>query len=135
MRRQRRRRSVLAASRSGAEAYRQRSVRLPFLAPLAPRQGGYDGVNSSTPLDARRALRRRASAPLLTSFGTNAGSSGPNNVRGDSARRRRELAMPSYPSGTVIFLFTDIEGSTARWERNAAAMLVAVQRHFALLDA
>ena len=27
--------------------------------------------------------------------------------------------MPEYPSGTVAFLFTDIEGSTRRWERTA----------------
>jgi predicted ATPase/class 3 adenylate cyclase len=38
-----------------------------------------------------------------------------------------------YPSGTVAFLFTDIEGSTKRWERDAAAMWAAVERHFTLL--
>src|SRR4029434_4547846 len=42
--------------------------------------------------------------------------------------------MPDLPSGTVTFLFTDIEGSTALWERDRAAMAVAVQRHIALLD-
>jgi len=26
--------------------------------------------------------------------------------------------MPDLPSGTVTFLFTDIEGSTAIWERD-----------------
>jgi predicted ATPase/class 3 adenylate cyclase len=41
--------------------------------------------------------------------------------------------MPEYPSGTVAFLFTDVEGSTALWERNRAAMATAVERHFALL--
>ena len=30
--------------------------------------------------------------------------------------------MPELPSGTVTFLFTDIEGSTALWERDRAAM-------------
>ena len=30
--------------------------------------------------------------------------------------------MPDLPSGTVTFLFTDIEGSTALWERDRAAM-------------
>src|SRR5688500_12470881 len=44
-----------------------------------------------------------------------------------------ESAMPQYPSGTVAFLFTDVEGSTALWERNRAAMATAVERHFALL--
>ena len=41
--------------------------------------------------------------------------------------------MPSLPSGTVTFLFTDIEGSTALWERDTAAMASAVARHLALL--
>src|SRR5215216_243700 len=41
--------------------------------------------------------------------------------------------MPEYPSGTVAFLFTDIEGSTKRWERDQAAMSMAVARHLALL--
>ena len=42
--------------------------------------------------------------------------------------------MPDLPSGTVTFLFTDIEGSTALWERDPAAMAIAVERHLALLD-
>ncbi|HMD01749.1 MAG TPA: adenylate/guanylate cyclase domain-containing protein, partial [Candidatus Baltobacteraceae bacterium] len=37
------------------------------------------------------------------------------------------------PSGTVTFLFTDVEGSTERWERDRAAMQEALQRHDALL--
>jgi len=41
--------------------------------------------------------------------------------------------MPDLPSGTVTFLFTDIEGSTALWERDRAAMADAVERHLALL--
>jgi predicted ATPase/class 3 adenylate cyclase len=43
--------------------------------------------------------------------------------------------MPDLPSGTVSFLFTDIEGSTALWERDRHAMAIAVERHIALLDA
>jgi predicted ATPase/class 3 adenylate cyclase len=43
--------------------------------------------------------------------------------------------MPDLPSGTVSFLFTDIEGSTALWERDRDAMSIAVERHLALLDA
>jgi predicted ATPase/class 3 adenylate cyclase len=39
------------------------------------------------------------------------------------------------PRGTVTFLFTDIESSTALWEQDAAAMRTAVERHLALLDA
>jgi class 3 adenylate cyclase len=30
--------------------------------------------------------------------------------------------MPDLPSGTVTFLFTDIEGSSALWERDRVAM-------------
>jgi len=41
--------------------------------------------------------------------------------------------MPEYPSGTVAFLFTDIEGSTKRWERDSTAMWAAVERHFSVL--
>jgi class 3 adenylate cyclase len=43
--------------------------------------------------------------------------------------------MAEFPSGTVTFLFTDIEGSTARWERDRQAMAAAVERHLAPLRA
>ncbi|MBA2278802.1 MAG: tetratricopeptide repeat protein [Chloroflexia bacterium] len=43
--------------------------------------------------------------------------------------------MPELPSGTVTFLFTDIEGSTKRWERLPQAMAAAVARHDGLLRA
>lgn len=39
------------------------------------------------------------------------------------------------PSGTLTFLFTDIEGSTQRWDRDRAAMQAAVRRHDAILRA
>jgi predicted ATPase/class 3 adenylate cyclase len=42
--------------------------------------------------------------------------------------------MTELPRGTVTFLFTDIVGSTALWERNRSAMADAVERHLALLD-
>jgi predicted ATPase/class 3 adenylate cyclase/Tfp pilus assembly protein PilF len=41
--------------------------------------------------------------------------------------------MPELPRGTVTFLFTDIEGSTARWERQPEAMQAALTRHDELL--
>ncbi|HEX9374333.1 MAG TPA: adenylate/guanylate cyclase domain-containing protein, partial [Roseiflexaceae bacterium] len=37
------------------------------------------------------------------------------------------------PSGTITFLFTDIEGSTTLWEQHAQAMPAALARHDALL--
>jgi predicted ATPase/class 3 adenylate cyclase len=43
--------------------------------------------------------------------------------------------MAELPSGTVTFLFTDIEGSTARWERQPEAMRAALARHDALIRA
>ena len=36
---------------------------------------------------------------------------------------------PAAPSGVVTFLFTDIEGSTRRWEADAAAMRAALMAH------
>jgi predicted ATPase/class 3 adenylate cyclase len=42
--------------------------------------------------------------------------------------------MPDLPSGTVTFLFTDIEGSTVLWERDRAAMREAVDRQLAILQ-
>jgi predicted ATPase/class 3 adenylate cyclase len=41
--------------------------------------------------------------------------------------------MAGLPSGTVTFLYTDIEGSTALWEQQPQAMRAAVARHDALL--
>jgi hypothetical protein len=37
------------------------------------------------------------------------------------------------PTGTITFLFTDLEGSTRLWERDAEAMRAALARHDALL--
>jgi class 3 adenylate cyclase/tetratricopeptide (TPR) repeat protein len=39
------------------------------------------------------------------------------------------------PSGTVTFLFSDIEGSTQRWDRDRAAMQEAVRLHDTLMRA
>jgi class 3 adenylate cyclase len=43
--------------------------------------------------------------------------------------------MGDLPTGTVTFLFTDVEGSTALWERHEALMRAVAARHDALLDA
>jgi predicted ATPase/class 3 adenylate cyclase len=37
--------------------------------------------------------------------------------------------MTKIPTGTVTFLFTDVEGSTKLWERNPEAMSKALSRH------
>jgi predicted ATPase/class 3 adenylate cyclase len=44
-----------------------------------------------------------------------------------------EPGPSARPTGTVTFLFSDIEGSTERWERNREAMALAVARHDALM--
>jgi len=41
------------------------------------------------------------------------------------------MSLP--PTGTVTFLFTDIEGSTKLWEQHPDAMRPALARHEALL--
>jgi class 3 adenylate cyclase len=38
--------------------------------------------------------------------------------------------MASPPTGTVTFLFTDLEGSTKLWEHDAQAMQAALARHW-----
>ena len=37
--------------------------------------------------------------------------------------------MAELPSGTVTFLFTDLEGSTRLWEEHPDAMRPALARH------
>jgi class 3 adenylate cyclase len=39
------------------------------------------------------------------------------------------------PSGVVTFLFTDVEGSTRRWEADAGGMRVALAAHDKVLRA
>jgi predicted ATPase/class 3 adenylate cyclase len=41
--------------------------------------------------------------------------------------------MAELPSGTVTFLFTDLEGSTRLWEEEPAAMRHALERHDSIL--
>ena len=42
--------------------------------------------------------------------------------------------MPALPTGTVTYLFTDVEGSTRLWERHPEAMGTALARHDALIE-
>ena len=41
--------------------------------------------------------------------------------------------MVAPPSGTITFLFTDIEGSSRMWEQNAPAMQASLARHDEIL--
>ena len=42
-------------------------------------------------------------------------------------------AMNVQPTGTITFLFSDIEGSTKKWEQQPDAMRVALASHDRLL--
>ena len=50
-----------------------------------------------------------------------------------TATTHADASTPSLPTGTVTFLFTDIEGSTRLWESEQAAMQAALPRHDALV--
>src|SRR5688572_635241 len=50
-------------------------------------------------------------------------------------KRWTRARQSDLPSGTLTFLFTDIEGSTRLWERYPDAMRLALVRHDALLTA
>ena len=41
--------------------------------------------------------------------------------------------MPEQPTGTITFLFTDIEGSSRLWEEHPRRDAAALARHDALL--
>ena len=41
--------------------------------------------------------------------------------------------MTQYPTGTVTFLFTDIEGSTRLWQEKPEAMAISHARHDEIL--
>src|SRR5262245_61520140 len=46
-----------------------------------------------------------------------------------------EGVVPDRPTGTVTFLFTDLEGQSALWEAHPEPMRAALARHDALLRA
>src|SRR3954447_7823213 len=52
-------------------------------------------------------------------------------LEGDGSVHNAPTGTP--PTGTVTFLFTDIEGSTKRWEAYPAAMQLAFSRQEAIL--
>src|SRR5262245_10826190 len=43
--------------------------------------------------------------------------------------------MRDLPRGTITFLFTDVEGSTALWEREPEDTRLALERHDAIIEA
>jgi predicted ATPase/class 3 adenylate cyclase len=52
---------------------------------------------------------------------------------GVQAKEEAQKLMSDLPTGTVTFLFTDIEGSTELWEKSPRGMQIALTRHDAIL--
>src|SRR5829696_4141467 len=52
---------------------------------------------------------------------------------GVQAKEDAQKLMAVLPTGTVTFLFTDIEGSTKLWEKSPRGMQIALTRHDAVL--
>src|SRR5580693_3630929 len=50
-------------------------------------------------------------------------------LRGAYRVGRGDALTAAAPSGVVTFLFTDVEGSTRRWEADADAMRIALAAH------
>src|SRR5262245_51586910 len=61
------------------------------------------------------------------------GASLARSVAGALAPAERDTPALALPSGTVTFLFTDIEASTWLWAHNPQRMGTAIARHEALL--
>ena len=47
--------------------------------------------------------------------------------------RSAQRTVPPFPTGTITFLFTDIQGSTKLWQSHPEKMRVALARHDAIL--
>jgi len=52
---------------------------------------------------------------------------------GVQAKEEAQKLMSDLPTGTVTFLFTDIEGSTKLWEKSPRGMQIALTRHDSIL--
>src|SRR6185312_10148953 len=71
--------------------------------------------------------RRRGRVPRLSGSLPRHGNIA--GLRGAYGVGRGDAMTPAAPSGVVTFLFTDIEGSTRRWESDADAMRAALLKH------
>src|ERR1700756_5809250 len=71
----------------------------------------------------RRCRRLRGLAGSLPRHGENAW------LRGAYRVGRGDAMTAAAPSGVVTFLFTDVEGSTRRWEADADGMRIALAAH------
>src|SRR5205085_2852557 len=53
---------------------------------------------------------------------------------GTVADRQTDRAAVPLLTGTITFLFTDVEGSTLLWEQDAEAMRPALARHDSIVE-
>jgi predicted ATPase/class 3 adenylate cyclase len=102
----------------------------------------YDTVSTNATMV--RALAFRSTSVVASSaksgtVGQATGARLPVRLRQVDMARRYGWVMADgvaeLPSGTVTFLFTDVEGSTRLWEAHGEAMRAALARHDALLAA
>ncbi len=99
----------------------------------------YLGKSPDLTLDRLRAVGARLVADSAYREKARAGGTGPTDTQPPtvpSESRARPAAMVApivLPTGTVTFLFTDIEGSTQLWEQHKELMPAALRRHDAIL--
>ena len=89
--------------------------------------------------DARRPVALFAPASQLRANRPSCYEHGVGVMRGDRPIRLQRLsesqARPSLPSGTLTFMFTDIQASTRLWQQYRAEMREVMIRHDALIEA
>ena len=83
---------------------------------------GYDAPCTERQTDWTPVGIRSVSAPST-------GSAGRRATGALVSATPQETSTEPIPTGTVTFVFTDIEGSTERWDRERHAMQAAVRRH------
>src|SRR5262245_25924815 len=92
-----------------------------------------DGLQLSP--EERSAFLRAARGQLATDRLAAPGAGVERSIARGRAAAERDTPALALPSGTVTFLFTDIEGSTRLWSQNPQTMGAAIARHEALLRA
>lgn len=81
------------------------------------------GPGPSAPICRSASVGQRPISVTLAGVGVGAEHLAGRNVR----------VVPELPSGTVTFLFTDIEGSTRLWEERPDEMRAALAQHDEIL--
>src|SRR5207244_3212035 len=100
------------------------------------------GLSARGVQDLERGVRQAPYAETLRRLAEALGLAEQDRATLQSAARRPSEKAPAaatpgpsgLPTGTVTFLFTDVEGSTRAWLRDAPAMGTALTRHDALIE-